>query len=68
MAGKSTDMRKMKQLLVLHKDSMSNRKIGEKLGLYKKIVNKYVNAAKVDNRSLYELIKKGKATKVLVLF
>lgn len=57
MAGKSTDMSKIKQILLLHRDGMSNRKIGEKLGLYKETVNKYVNAAKADNKSLDELIK-----------
>ena len=46
MAGKRTEMSKIKQILLLHKDGMSNRKIGERLGLYKETVNKYVNAAK----------------------
>ena len=36
---------------------MSNRKIGERLGLYKETVNKYVNAAKSDSKSIEELIK-----------
>ena len=57
MAGKSTDMSKIKQILLLHRDGMSNCKIGEKHGLYKETVNKYVNAAKADNKSLDELIK-----------
>ena len=32
MAGKRTEMSKIKQILLLHKDGMSNRKIGERLG------------------------------------
>lgn len=51
MAGKRTEMSKIKQILLLHKDGMSNRKIGERLGLYKETVNKYVNAAKSDSRA-----------------
>lgn len=50
-------MSKIKQILLLHKDGMSNRKIGERLGLYKETVNKYVNAAKSDSKSIEELIK-----------
>lgn len=57
MAGKRTEMSKIKQILLLHKDGMSNRKIGERLGLYKETVNKYVNAAKSDSKSIEELIK-----------
>lgn len=50
-------MSKIKQILLLHKDGMSNRKIGERLGLYKETVNKYVNAAKSDSKSIEELVK-----------
>ena len=57
MAGKRTEMSKIKQILLLHKDGMSNRKIGERLGLYKETVNKYVNAAKSDSKSIEELVK-----------
>ena len=44
MAGKRTEMSKIKQILLLHKDGMSNRKIGERL-------------AKSDSKSIEELIK-----------
>lgn len=57
MAGKRKEMSKIKQVLQLHRDGMSNRKIGATLGLYKGTVNSYVNAAKADNKTLDELLK-----------
>ena len=57
MAGKRKQMSKIKQVLQLHKDGVSNRKSGKLLGLYKGTVNNYVNAADADNRTLEELLK-----------
>lgn len=42
MAGKVTRMSKIKQLLQLHRDGLSNRRIASELGLYKGTVNDYV--------------------------
>lgn len=38
MAGKTKDMSKIKQLLLLKKDNVSNRKAAELLGINKEIV------------------------------
>ncbi len=38
MAGKCKEMSKIKQVLRLHKDGMSNRRIGRELGLYKNFI------------------------------
>lgn len=49
-------MSKIKQVLRLHKDGVSNREIARQLDLYKGTVNKYVNLAKADSKSLDELL------------
>ena len=43
MAGKTKDMSKIKQLLLLKKDGVSNRKAAELLGMNKETANNYVN-------------------------
>lgn len=42
MAGKITEMSKLKQVLQLHHSGVSNRSIASQLGLYKETVNKYI--------------------------
>ena len=48
MANKTVDMSKLKQVLRLHKDGMSNRKIAKAMNLDKNTVNKYINQAEKD--------------------
>ena len=48
MANKTVDMSKLKQVLRLHKDKVSNRKIAVDLELDKNTVNKYVKQAEKD--------------------
>lgn len=48
MANKTVDMSKLKQVLRLHKDRMSNRKIAKAMELDKNTVNKYINQAEKD--------------------
>lgn len=57
MAGKCKEMSKIKQVLRLHKDGMSNRRIGRELGLYKDTVNKYVKLAKSDPLGIDKLLE-----------
>ncbi len=56
MAGQRTNMSKIKQVLRMHRDGMSNRSIAEALGLYKGTVNNYVNSAKRDSKTIDELL------------
>ena len=46
MAGKTKDMSKIKQLLLLKKDNVSNRKAAELLGINKETVNRYTGRVK----------------------
>ncbi len=48
MANKTVDMSKLKQVLRLHKDKVSGRKIAKALGIDKNTVNKYVKQADAD--------------------
>jgi len=48
MAGKCKEMSKIKQVIRLHKEGMSNRAIARVLGLYKGTVNKYIKIADAD--------------------
>ena len=57
MAAKNVKMGKVKQVLRLHQTGMSNRKIGEALGLYKGTVNNYVNAASSDPLGIDALLE-----------
>lgn len=46
MAGKITEMSKLKQALQLHESGVSNRSIASQLGIYKETVNKYIRQFK----------------------
>lgn len=57
MAGKTKRMSTIKQMLQLHMNGDSNRKIALQLGMNKETVNRYVNRAKADSMPLGELVK-----------
>lgn len=57
MAGKIKDMSKVKQMLRLHQNGVSNRQIATELSVDKETVNRYVNRAKRDELSIKELLK-----------
>ena len=57
MAGKITSMSKIKQVLLMHRNGMSNRKIAEAVGLDKCTVNEYVRKIKADPMSLEALLR-----------
>lgn len=56
MAGTTKGMSKIKQLLRLHQQKVSNRKIATQLGMDKETVNRYVRLTHVDNLSINELL------------
>jgi len=56
MAGIIINMSKVKQVLRLHAQGLSNRKIAGDLGLYKGIVNSYVRKIKEDEYRIEELL------------
>lgn len=56
MAGKTKDMSKIKQLLLLKKEGVSNRKAAELLGMNKETANTYVNKAKADELGIDGLL------------
>lgn len=56
MAGKTTDMSKIKQVLQLHEQGRSNRQISKDLSINKETVNNYVNQYKDDPKKLSELL------------
>lgn len=58
MAGKLTDMSKLKQVLQLHESGASNRSIASQLGLYKETVNKYIRQFKALSLEVKELLHK----------
>lgn len=49
-------MSTIKQLLRLHLQGVSNRKIGEQIGLYKGTVNRYIQKLQVIGRPVEELL------------
>lgn len=57
MAGKTKDMSKIKQLLLLKKDGVSNRKAAELLRMNKETVNNYVNKVRADSLGIEELLR-----------
>lgn len=57
MAGKITPMSKIKQVLLMHRDGMSNRDIAKNVGIDKCTVNTYVRKIKADPLSLEALLK-----------
>ena len=56
MAGKTTRMSTIKQVLQLHKEGVSNRRIANKLGLYKGTVNGYIRKVKDNGFSIDSLL------------
>lgn len=62
MAGKTKDMSKIKQLLLLKKDGVSNRKAAELLGMNKETANNYVNRAKADELGIDGLFSLQRST------
>ena len=56
MAGKITEMSKLKQVLQLHHSGVSNRSIASQLGLYKETVNKYIRQFKGLSIDLQKII------------
>ena len=56
MSGKTKDMSQIKQILLLKKQNVSNRKIAGIVGMNKETVNNYVNKAKSDTLSLDGLL------------
>lgn len=57
MAGKTTRMSKIKQVLQLHREGISNRGIARELGLYKETVNEYVRKVKDNGFDIDSLLK-----------
>lgn len=57
MAGKVTRMSKIKQLLRLHRQGVSNRGIGRELGLYKATVNSYIDKLKLHGYDIEQLLE-----------
>ena len=58
MAGKTTHMSTLKQVLQLHKAGVSNRSIASQLGIYKETVNKYIRQFKALNIEVDTLLQK----------
>lgn len=58
MAGKTTEMSKLKQVLQLHESGASNRSIAAQLGLYKETVNKYIRHFKTLSIDIKVLLQK----------
>ena len=56
MAGIITNMSKVKQILRLHADGVSNRKIALSLGIYKETVNNYIQKIKNHEYDLDKLL------------
>jgi len=57
MTGKTKEMNKIKQVLIMHRDHVSNRRIAKTVGMNKETVNNYVRKANALGTSLDELIK-----------
>lgn len=56
MAGRITSMSKIKQVLIMHKQGMSNRDIAKEIGLNKGTVNDYMRKVRLDPLSIDELL------------
>lgn len=56
MTGKTKEMNKIKQVLIMHKNRVSNRRIAKVVGMNKETVNNYVKKAEALGASLDELI------------
>lgn len=56
MAGKTKEMSKVKQMLRLHQNGVSNRQIAAELSINKETVNRYIKRAKGDHLPISELL------------
>ena len=56
MAGTTKDMSQIKQLLLLHKQGVSNRNAAKSVGMNKETANKYVRMAEEDGLTIDELV------------
>ena len=57
MAGKSKNMSQIKQLLLLKKNGVSNRKAAAIIGINKETVNNYMNKVNADELGIDGLLK-----------
>lgn len=57
MAGKTKDMSQIKQMLLLKKQGVSNRKIAKAIGINKETVNNYISKAVSDEFGIEGLLK-----------
>ena len=57
MSGQTTQMSTIKQLLLLHQDGVSNRRIAKDLGINKGTVNEYVRKLKAGGMEIAELLQ-----------
>lgn len=57
MAGKITSMSKIKQVLILHQQGMSNRDIASEIGINKGTVNEYMRKVRMDPIGIDELLE-----------
>lgn len=57
MAGKTKEMSQIKQMLLLKKQGVSNRKIATAVGMNKETVNNYMKKVNADSLSIDELLK-----------
>ena len=57
MAGKTKDMSQIKQMLLLKKQGVSNRKIAKAIGINKETVNNYISKAVSDELGIEGLLK-----------
>ena len=63
MAGKTKEMSQIKQLLLLKKEGVSNRKAAAIVGINKETVNNYVKKALADKQAAAERREKVKEAK-----
>jgi transposase len=56
MTGKVIRMSQLKQILRLHQEGMSNRRIAKDLGIYKETVNKYLKKVQKGSQDIQELL------------
>lgn len=57
MAGRITSMSKIKQVLIMHSQGVSNRDIATEIGLNKCTVNEYMRKVRMDPLGIEELLK-----------
>jgi transposase len=57
MAGKTKEMSQIKQMLLLKKQGVSNRKIAKAIGMNKETVNNYIRKANADTLGIDGLLK-----------